>query len=258
MDKNYWRDYYASHRFNAQASLFATFVMEHYLTKGHRLLELGCGNGRDSMYFARHGVEVVAIDQVQEEIAYLNTYASSYEASSLDYTPPQFVAGDFTHLEDLHIPKEYDCIYSRFTLHSIDKKSQDKVLQDSLSLCAQEGILAIEVRGEKNALYGKGEAILDESGAFIYDNHYRRFLNFEDTLNFIENLRHRPACDNAQGGGYIMLLLIALRFLVRMRIEALPHLAKMMIILSAFLLKRCAQTPKATSPHYHLYSLRGL
>lgn len=201
MDKHYWRDYYASHRFNAKPSLFAQHILRTYLSDCRSLLELGCGNGRDSMYFATNGIAVTAIDQVQEEIAYLSEYAKAYQAGedlqeyvespykdSKQYKIPHFIAGDFTCLEALPIAREYDCIYSRFTLHSIDKISQDKVLAQSLNICAENGILAIEVRGEKNALYGKGEAVSNEAGAFIYDKHYRRFLNFEHTLLYIQSL----------------------------------------------------------------------
>lgn len=44
----------------------------------------------------------------------------------------------------------------------------------------QNGLLRIEVRGQQNSLYKCGVMIEDEQDAFIYDNHYRRFLNFNE------------------------------------------------------------------------------
>jgi len=37
-----------------------------------RMIDLGCGNGRDSVFFAKHRISVIAIDQVVSEIDFLN------------------------------------------------------------------------------------------------------------------------------------------------------------------------------------------
>ena len=70
-DKKYWSEYYSNNQKPTDASSFAVFVQEK-LEKGKTLIELGCGNGRDSVYFAGHGVNVIAVDQVDDEIDYLN------------------------------------------------------------------------------------------------------------------------------------------------------------------------------------------
>ena len=166
------------------------------------LLELGCGNGRDSLFFAAEGVRVEAIDQTKEQIDFLNSHApdSAYAHA------PRFIAGDFTRLDSLELSPPYDCVYSRFTLHSVDKASQNRTLQDSLALLKNGGLLAIEVRGKRNALYGRGEPHRlsngeIEEGAFIYDNHYRRFLDFEQTCKEIESLAIPHSANTAGGGG---------------------------------------------------------
>lgn len=216
MDKTYWRDFYSRHKIGVKPSLFAKFVYKNYLlesincdtnkrTKSNTpsLLELGCGNGRDSLYFANNGIDTTAIDQVQEEIAFLNDYVETQQDSKQSHTEstqeaeqrsdsqnnPHFLCGDFTQLDSFSFQQQFDCIYSRFTLHSISKAQQDKTLADCLKYCKDGGILAIEVRGEKNSLCGKGKAVENESNAFIYDNHYRRFFNFTQTLQEIESLR---------------------------------------------------------------------
>lgn len=216
MDKTYWRDFYSRHKIGVKPSLFAKFVYKNYLlesincdtskrTKSNTpsLLELGCGNGRDSLYFANNGIDTTAIDQVQEEIEFLNGYVETLQKSKhspVDSTKetrqsihlqnnPHFLCGDFTQLDSFGFQQQFDCIYSRFTLHSVNKAQQDKTLADCLKYCKNGGILSVEVRGEKNSLCGKGKAVEGETNAFIYDNHYRRFLNFTQTLCEIESLR---------------------------------------------------------------------
>lgn len=185
MDKLYWSSFYRNHKAHDECSPFALFMLKNYLKASDTLLELGCGNGRDSLHFAKQGIFVTAIDQVDEEIHYLHTLSQQLALKS----QVKFIAGDFTQLERLHITQQYNCIYSRFTLHSISKKEQDSLLHDCLHRMILGGVLAIEVRGEKNSLYQKGEIVKNDEQAYIYDGHYRRFLNFELTLKELSALR---------------------------------------------------------------------
>ncbi|WP_394981075.1 class I SAM-dependent methyltransferase [uncultured Helicobacter sp.] len=181
MDLNYWKTYYQSHRHNAQNSLFSTFVRENYLKPHARLLELGCGNGRDSVYFAKSGIATTAIDQVDSEIDYLNANFGSESCA--------FVCGDFSDLNALKsLQAPYDCVYSRFSLHSITYTQQTRLFSQIPHYLAFGGILAIETRGHKNALYQKGERVSGEEGAYIYQSHYRRFVALEDLLADIRTM----------------------------------------------------------------------
>ncbi|MDX1446886.1 class I SAM-dependent methyltransferase, partial [Lishizhenia sp.] len=118
-DKKYWEKYYKEQgkKFNANPSLFAKFlVKEGYLKKGDSLIELGCGNGRDALYFAQKGLNVKAIDQSEFTTKNLNEIEGITAETN-----------DFTRLDDLS--EKVDVIYSRFTLHSIDKKGEKRVLK---------------------------------------------------------------------------------------------------------------------------------
>ena len=59
----YWNKYYASREVLklSAPSQFAAFVAQE-AGDAHLIIEVGCGNGRDSLFFARHGFQVVAID----------------------------------------------------------------------------------------------------------------------------------------------------------------------------------------------------
>ncbi|WP_370523450.1 hypothetical protein [Helicobacter winghamensis] len=52
-----------------------------------------------------------------------------------------------------------------------------------------DGIFAIEVRGYKNSLYRMGIPVIDEKDAFIFENHYRRFLNFDALLRELKDFK---------------------------------------------------------------------
>lgn len=166
MDKEYWKKYYKHQGAPLESSLFAQFVLDNHLRGEHSLIELGCGNGRDSIFFASHGIDVLAVDQCDEEI---NLLAEKNNISNL-----KFCNKDFTRLEKLG---EFDYVYSRFTLHSVTDKEEDAVINWSYDNLKKGGKILIEARGKKNELYKLGEPVPNQPDAFILDNHYRRFID---------------------------------------------------------------------------------
>jgi tellurite methyltransferase len=182
MDKEYWEQYYASREGVVTPSLFAQYVRNNVIGKKRgldqiSLIELGCGNGRDSIYFASEGLNVIAVDQCKKEIEFLKQRTSGMKNIT-------FRCADFSSLKD----ELFNIAYSRFTLHSIAKYQQDILIKWVFrNLVTWGGVFCIEARGQKNELYKKGELVKGESDAYIFDNHYRRFLNFEELCHSLEN-----------------------------------------------------------------------
>lgn len=179
MDKKYWESYYSKHRLAGEPSLFAKFISETYNHKKNtRLIELGCGNGRDSIYFNSEGYDVLAVDQVEEEIKFLEDQFKKVDGI-------RFESGDFTNLVS---EETYDVVYSRFTLHSVTADQQDRVMDWAYNQLRTGGLFCIEVRGRKNELYRQGTKVIGEEHAYIHDNHYRRFLDFDALCEDLKNL----------------------------------------------------------------------
>lgn len=174
-DRVYWEKYYTIHYKIEESSLFAKTCMKEYFKKGQTLIELGCGNGRDSVYFAHNGIQVLGIDQCKNIIDFLQKHTNA----NLN-----FQCADFANLP---VEAQYDIIYSRFTLHSITQRQQDKVILWAKESLKRGGIFAIEVRGYKNSLYKMGIPVEGEKDAFIFENHYRRFLNLEGLLRQLQD-----------------------------------------------------------------------
>lgn len=163
MDKNYWIEYYKKNLAPHEPSRFALDILEK-LEKGKSLLELGCGNGRDSIFFAGNGLKVTAIDQAENVIADLNQRYSDIE----------FLTDDFVE-SSLFVERAFDYIYSRFTLHTITKNEQSKVIDKAYHSLKDGGLLLIEARSTKDLIYGLGERVGEHE--FIYEDHYRRFVD---------------------------------------------------------------------------------
>lgn len=177
-DQNYWNKYYGQDLAPHEPSPFAKYVMLNFLSKEDKVIEFGCGNGRDAVFFARNGVDVLAIDQSKTGIDELRKRINGY--------PIRFAATDFCSLDDIN--NGFSAVYSRFTLHAVSKKQQSSALLWASRNLQDGGLLAIEVRGHKNELYGLGEPVEGEPDAFIYDNHYRRFIKLDQLTHQLTEL----------------------------------------------------------------------
>ena len=96
---------------------FARYVST-LVEPGRTLAELGCGNGRDALYFASLGLDVVAMDLSEAAIGMLRQQPVPHA---------RFVCGDFVS-HTLHQPESYDYAYSRFTIHAINQKQERMLL----------------------------------------------------------------------------------------------------------------------------------
>jgi tellurite methyltransferase len=175
-NKEYWEKYYAQCREPFRPSLFAEHILK-YIQPQKKLIELGCGNGRDSVFLAKKGLYVTAVDQCVKEVRYLSEKHGSENIS--------FFAADFTALADEEF---YDYVYSRFTLHAVSTDGQASVFDWLSRNLAKDGYFFLEVRGRKNELNGLGQAVEGEPHAFIYNDHYRRFLDLTELLLVLEDM----------------------------------------------------------------------
>lgn len=180
-DRDYWNEYYSHNApsVDNKPSDFAKYIESAFLYEKNpaHILELGCGNGRDSLFFLSRGHIITAIDGADVAIERLNRITNSDNAL--------FVCDDFVKNKELYQTR-FDCIYSRFTLHAISEEQEDELLDKVRYALNDNGIFAIEARTTSDELYGKGKLV--ENNMFFYNDHYRRFINVNNFRNKLEKL----------------------------------------------------------------------
>ena len=75
---HYWDEYYKKDNAPSFPSPFAEYVASKLSTK-QNILEIGCGNGRDSKYFSSKGHHITGLDRSAEAIELCKNLYSSDE-----------------------------------------------------------------------------------------------------------------------------------------------------------------------------------
>ena len=165
----FWENFYAAHSLRHTPSSFAQWCLENYLPENSFILELGCGNGRDSFAFLHHDLPVIALDACSVAIADNLEYQRSLNLKQQGY----FSICNFADLDTLNIGK-MNTIYSRFVLHAIPESLEDKILDFATEKVPCSVRMLHEFRTIRDPLMQQGE-VLSETERLT--THYRRFLN---------------------------------------------------------------------------------
>jgi len=124
-----------------------------------RLLELGCGQGRDSIFFASNGLDVYAIDSSKVAIENINQKIKGKN-----------IALHLSHFEvrqDLPFDSNYfDAVYSHmfYNMRFTDEELS-YLFKESSRVLKNNGFLCFSVRSDKDVFYNKGKKI----GGNIYE-----------------------------------------------------------------------------------------
>ncbi len=170
-DNCYWNEVYVAKKgVPCNPSDFAQSILP-AIDTSHTLVELGCGNGRDSFYFARNDIKTIALD--------LSAKAIELNSSSC-HDNITFQVADFTALENGQF-ENIGNVYSRFTLHSVDHKSYLRTIDwCTNNLLPGSGMLFLEARTINDPLYGQGTNVGKDE---FVTTHYRRFAHIKDVMN---------------------------------------------------------------------------
>jgi len=175
-DKVYSND---SSFFGNEPSKFALMCDEDFIKhKVQKVLELGFGQGRDSLFFASKGLEVYAIDS--SKIAIENLTAKTKELN-LDINLKNVNA-----LKGLPFSNDYfDAVYSHMFYNMGFTNDELKFLfNESKCVLKNKGLEAFSVRNDKDIMYRKGTKVAEN----IYDiNGFQiRFFTKQDIEFFIK------------------------------------------------------------------------
>src|ERR1039457_5840445 len=147
-DRWHGKHAHASHTEHSKDAL-RTFASALPQSEDLRLLEIGCGQGREAVALARNGFRVSAFDHSSVAIA---------AAKPLPYASGTF-GGTFAHL----------------SLHYFDHLTTRGIFAEIARVLKPSGVLLFTVRSDRDPLFGQGDCI--DAKTFCREGHVRHFFD---------------------------------------------------------------------------------
>ena len=126
---------------------------EELITPGCKILDLGCGSGRDSKYFVEKGYIVAALDPSSAMCAQTGTLAHIpvYEMKA----------------EEMHFTNEFDGVWACASLLHVPRNMQENVLHRIATALKDEGILYASWKYGSQDRTSEGKKYTDMNDALI-------------------------------------------------------------------------------------------
>lgn len=171
----HWNSFYEEGNIPIAPSSFCELVNSK-TKQGQKLLEIGCGNGRDSFFFGINGKKVTGIDMSQSAILECKKNILSQSIN--------FYEGKLDEIKELN-SKKFDIIYSRFVLHAMTVQEEILMLKKGFEVLYDGGQIFIECRSILDPLSRLGEII---SSTERMHGHYRRFIIKDELIERLTNI----------------------------------------------------------------------
>ena len=144
--KDFWESWWTktdNDGWDDNPSIFAQFATS-YFPKDGRLLELGAGLGKDSRYFASHGLFVVSTDFSDKALDTSKWEANMKKIMNIDY-----------HNVDIKNPLpfkdvEFDVVYAHAVLHYFSHETTDQIFSEIHRVLKDGGVFATLLKSKED------------------------------------------------------------------------------------------------------------
>lgn len=160
----YWNKFYKKKSITKE-STFAKFTYKRIINKKAKILDIGCGNGRDSYFFNKKGFEVTGID-ISQKVIEKN---SKNKIKNLLFK--KFDIGKDK------INDKFDIIYCRFFVHTVDELLENKLIKLIKDSKNKKTIVFFEFRNFKDKIFGTFKAKDHNKVIEFEKGHFRRIIN---------------------------------------------------------------------------------
>lgn len=104
--------------------------------KPYKLLEIGCGEGKDALFFARNGYDVTAFDISQSGVDKANWLAEKFHVNIKAFRADML---------EYRVTEPYDIIYSSRSMHHIRSDLREEIIHNYQENTTPYGINAFDI-----------------------------------------------------------------------------------------------------------------
>tara|TARA_B100000767_G_C19761105_1_gene535208 strand:+ start:2129 stop:2788 length:660 start_codon:yes stop_codon:yes gene_type:complete len=186
----YWDDYYGALKIaneeHMPPSQFAAFCRAELMQLNiYQLTEIASGDGRDSIFFAQQGLNIVALDKSVNAVDFLKNKTSPYKhlsVKNIDVVDGVFPAPNFQNSACAY--------YARFFIHTLNEKQLLKFFKNLSKTMRQSDYFFTEYRNDKDEKLDKGTS-----------SHFRKFYK-ASYITAIANENNFKCVYEVEGRGF--------------------------------------------------------
>lgn len=163
-ETDYWNKLWAKES-QTTANNFAIRAYKIIRTKHYStLLDLGCGDGRDSIYFSKKGLKVTGVDFSQ----------IAMDRLKIQNPDVQWIQQDIRNIDFKE--HSFDVIYSHLSLQYFDDETTNQIVGKLYKILANNGLLFVKCKSIDDQKYGQGEKVGED---LFMAEHLRHFFSKE-------------------------------------------------------------------------------
>jgi ubiquinone/menaquinone biosynthesis C-methylase UbiE len=176
----HWNNAHAEqwlHKHSTEKTTYAEEINDQ-MSVNSTVLELGCGEGNDSIYFAEQGHIVSATD---------------FSDIAIGQNKKRWMHSNLTFkVQDIRQPFQFDdasfdIVYARLSLHYFTDETTKNIFREIARVLRPGGILCFMCKSTDDHIYGQGEKI--ENDMYERDGHVRHFFSKKYVLELLDEVK---------------------------------------------------------------------
>jgi tellurite methyltransferase len=166
--KEYWNNEWVNKE-NISMNNYAKKVFRIIRNKKPKnMLDIGCGNGKDAVYFAKKGIKVTATDFSESGI---NLLKKDINTNKIKNIKPIL-----TDIRKQNFKKNsYNVVYAHLSLHCFDDKETTKIFNEIYRIMKKNGLFFVKCKSTDDARFGVGIKIGEN--IWVKGTHIRHFFD---------------------------------------------------------------------------------
>lgn len=176
---SYWNQLYSSKDFFGIGPTKLAKLAESLLIQPHNMnvLEIGCGQGRDAIYFSQLGCQIHAFDISTKAVDYVSDVKKSLKLKNLNV---------FTHDVEIPLPfkeETFDFAYSNLALQFFDIVKLAKIFANISRVMKKNSLFLFSTKKSGDKYYDFGNKI--NKNAFEYKGITRYFFDQSELTDLL-------------------------------------------------------------------------
>jgi len=166
----YWNDLYSKENYFGTGQTILANLAKELIDKYslQRILELGCGQGRDSIFFAENGYDITATDISENAIKFVKKIRNETDLQNL-----KLFVHDVKKTFDF-INGTFDLVYSNLALQFFELSQLNNIFSNISNLMSDKSLFLFSTKKPGDKYYNFGNKISDN--AFEYKGITRFFF----------------------------------------------------------------------------------